>query len=100
MLNNIASMLGVGGAAIGDYESIATVSVGAGGTSAVEFTTIAGTYSHLQIRGIAKGGEATFSQFKINTRRFNKFFNEIIRKGLQWFRFDTVSRETYKYKIK
>ena len=47
------------------YESIATVTVGAGGTSAIDFTSIAGTYSHLQIRAIAKGGEATYSQFKI-----------------------------------
>lgn len=65
MLNNIASMLGVGGGVATDYESIATVSVGSGGTSAVEFTGIVGTYSHLQIRGLAKGGEATYSQFKI-----------------------------------
>ena len=65
MLNNIASMLGAGGGVATDYESIATVSVGSGGTSAVEFTGIAGTYSHLQIRGLAKGGETTYSQFKI-----------------------------------
>ncbi len=65
MLNNIASILWVGGGVATDYESIATVSVGAGGTSAVEFTGIVGTYSHLQIRGLAKGGEATYSQFKI-----------------------------------
>ena len=37
-----------------DYESIATVSVGSGGTSAAEFTSIPSTYTHLQIRGIAR----------------------------------------------
>lgn len=37
-----------------DFESIATVTVGAGGSSTISFTSIAGTYQHLQIRGIAK----------------------------------------------
>lgn len=58
MLNNIASILGVGGATIGDYESIATVSVGVGGTATVSFTSIPSTYSHLQIRGIARENRA------------------------------------------
>jgi hypothetical protein len=34
------------------YESIATVTVGAGGSSNIEFTSIPSTYTHLQIRGI------------------------------------------------
>lgn len=33
------------------YDSIATVTVGAGGTNTVEFTNIPSTYTHLQIRG-------------------------------------------------
>lgn len=66
MLNNLTALLDSGvPAAVGDYESIQTITVGAGGTSAVEFTSIAGTYKHLQVRAIAKGGEATYSQFKI-----------------------------------
>jgi hypothetical protein len=36
------------------FESIATATVGSGGVSNVEFTSIPGTYTHLQIRGIAK----------------------------------------------
>ena len=36
--------------AAGDFESIATVSVGSGGAANVEFTNIPNTYSHLQIR--------------------------------------------------
>jgi hypothetical protein len=40
---------------VGDYESIATVSVGSGGSSFVEFTSIPGTYTHLQIRALARG---------------------------------------------
>jgi hypothetical protein len=54
MLNNIASILGVGGATVGDYESIQTITVGAGGAASVEFTSIPQTYSHLQIRLIAR----------------------------------------------
>ncbi len=41
-------------AAAGDYESIATVTVGAGGSSSVEFTSIPSTYSHLQVRLFAR----------------------------------------------
>lgn len=33
-----------------DYESIATVSVGSGGTSTISFTSIPSTFSHLQLR--------------------------------------------------
>lgn len=40
--------------AVGDYESIATVTVGAGGASSIDFTSIAGTYKHLQIRYISR----------------------------------------------
>ena len=38
----------------GDYQSIATVTVGAGSVSTVSFTSIPSTYSHLQIRYFAK----------------------------------------------
>lgn len=40
-------------AAVGDFESIATVTVGSGGAANVEFTSIPGTYTHLQIRLIS-----------------------------------------------
>jgi hypothetical protein len=36
------------------YESIATVTVGSGGSSEVEFASIPSTYTHLQLRIIAK----------------------------------------------
>ena len=36
------------------YESIATVTVGSGGTSTVTFSSIPATYTHLQIRGIVR----------------------------------------------
>jgi hypothetical protein len=38
----------------GDYESIATVSVGAGGTSSISFTSIPSTYQHLQLRTLLR----------------------------------------------
>jgi hypothetical protein len=40
--------------AVGDYESIATVSVGSGGQASVTFSSIPATFKHLQIRGIGK----------------------------------------------
>jgi hypothetical protein len=42
----------------GSYESIATVTVGAGGASSITFSSIPATYSHLQIRGISRVGSA------------------------------------------
>jgi len=41
-------------ASVTSFESIATVSVGSGGAANVEFTSIPATYTHLQIRGIAR----------------------------------------------
>lgn len=46
--------MGGGVAAIGDYQSIATTTVGAGGSSTITFSSIPSTYSHLQLRGIAR----------------------------------------------
>jgi hypothetical protein len=42
----------------GDFESIATVTVGSGGASEIEFTSIPGTYQHLQVRLIGRGSAA------------------------------------------
>ena len=39
------------------YESIATVTVGSGGSSSIDFTSIPATYTHLQIRGILRTTE-------------------------------------------
>jgi hypothetical protein len=40
--------------AAGDFESIATVTVGAGGSSSITFSSIGAGYAHLQLRAIAK----------------------------------------------
>lgn len=45
--------------AAGDYESIATVTVGAGGAAYAEFTGIPSTYKHLQVRIISRDNRAT-----------------------------------------
>jgi hypothetical protein len=53
----ILGILDSGGAAAGvpgTYESIATVTVGSGGSSSISFTSIPNTYTHLQIRAIAR----------------------------------------------
>lgn len=45
----------------GSYQSIATVTVGAGGQSTIEFTSIPSTFTHLQIRGILRNTAASAS---------------------------------------
>jgi len=42
----------------GAYDSIATVNVGAGGASTITFSSIPSTYTHLQIRAIARNETA------------------------------------------
>jgi hypothetical protein len=46
------------GVLVGDFESIANVTAGSA-VANVEFTSIPATYSHLQIRGIARGASTT-----------------------------------------
>lgn len=54
MLNNIVAINNSGAAAAAaSYESIATTTVGAGGSSTITFSSISGTYQHLQLRFIA-----------------------------------------------
>jgi len=57
LLNTISGLLGVGGVVAGDYESIATVLVGSGGTSSVTFSLsgVSG-YKHLQVRALTNAG--------------------------------------------
>ena len=55
-------------AAVGDYESIATVTVGGGGAASATFSSIPATYKHLQVRITALGDTATGYDV---TMRFN-----------------------------
>jgi hypothetical protein len=48
------------------YESIATINVGAGGTSSVTFSSIPQTYTHLQLRMLSRNSfVGTFSSIEI-----------------------------------
>jgi hypothetical protein len=71
-----------GALAVGDYESIATVTVGSGGTTSVAFTSIPSTYQHLQIRGIVKtdrAGTSDYFKLRINsdTTSTNYAYHEV-----------------------
>ena len=75
MLNTIFGTLSSGVAPVvaGTYESIATVTVGSGGSATVEFTSIPSTYTHLQLRGLGRntagsaGGSNLELQFNTDT---------------------------------
>ena len=55
MLNTITAIYGDGtGAVAGDYQSIATTTVGALGSASITFSSIPSTYQHLQIRFMAR----------------------------------------------
>ena len=51
------------------YESIATTTVGAGGTSTITFSSIPSTYKHLQVRCIARSSRTQNSGYAVF--RFN-----------------------------
>lgn len=72
MIGNIAAGLyGVGVTpSTSSYESIATVTVGAGGQSTISFTSISSTYKHLQIRGILRG-TGSVADYNTTTLTFN-----------------------------
>lgn len=67
MLNNAISVFGAPTpVATNSYESIATYTVGAGGTSTVTFSVIPSTYKHLQLRGFVKFGAASYGNLRFN----------------------------------
>jgi hypothetical protein len=52
----------------GSYDSIQTVTVGSGGTSTITFSSIPSTYTHLQVRGIARTNRAGSNQDALKCR--------------------------------
>jgi hypothetical protein len=68
-----------GGGAAGSYESIATVTVGSGGSSSVTFSSIPSTFTHLQIRMINKdtftGGGAANCTINLNSDTSNSNYS-------------------------
>jgi hypothetical protein len=78
IIGRFGSLAGLGSLILpgGAMESIATVTVGSGGASSIEFTSIPGTYQHLQVRGLTKDtvGAASYScltQFNGDTTAAN-----------------------------
>ena len=56
MLNNVLAAFNSGVAALTtSFESIATVTVGSGGSSSISFSSIATDWTHLQVRAIMRG---------------------------------------------
>ena len=51
-----------------NFDSISTITVGSGGSSSIEFTSIPATYTHLQIRAIAQTNRGTYSVDNMFTR--------------------------------
>ena len=55
----------------GDFESIATVTVGSGGAANIDFTSISASYQHLQLRGISKststGADSQWFYMQLNS---------------------------------
>jgi hypothetical protein len=52
----------------GSYDSISTVTVGAGGASSITFSSIPSTYTHLQIRAILKNtSSTTYAAMRFNS---------------------------------
>ena len=59
---------GATGSKQSSYESIATVTVGSGGTATITFSSIPATYTHLQVRGIARTNRSGSNQDAIRYR--------------------------------
>lgn len=51
---------------LGDFESIATVDVGSGGSSTITFSSIPSTFKHLQVRYITRDSNGQHLSFKAN----------------------------------
>ena len=81
MLNVISGLLGAGGVA-NSYESISTVTVGAGGTSTITFSSIPSTYKHLQIRAFMQNNRGTYGTstylLRANSDSGSNYYNHIL----------------------
>ena len=66
ILGTVASQFS--GKSFSSFESIQTVTVGAGGSASVTFSSIPATYTHLQVRGIARTNRSGSNQDAIRYR--------------------------------
>jgi hypothetical protein len=62
----------------GAYDSIATVTVGSGGQASAEFTSIPSTYTHLEVRIIAKAATGTRLRMQINNDTATNYSTHIL----------------------
>jgi hypothetical protein len=79
-----------------DFDSIATVTVGAAGASSIDFTSIPSTYRHLQIRGIGRGTTASANldmslRFNSDATSGNYFWHRLYGEGTTAFSNGTVT---------
>ena len=78
------------------YESIATVTVGSGGQSTIEFTSIPSTYKHLQIRWICRDnrvGDASDSIVRFNSDTGSNYsWHQLIGDGVSAASYATTSQ--------
>ena len=83
MLNNLAGIFNDGVIApLTSYESIQTVTVGAGGQSSASFTVIPATYKHLQVRAFMQNNRGTFGTstylLRINSDSGSNYYNHVL----------------------
>jgi hypothetical protein len=84
MIGNIAAgLFGVGVTpSTSSYESIATVLVGSGGQSTIDFTSIPSTYKHLQLRTMALNNAGWYRfVIKLNNQSIGSTYNDHILGG-------------------
>jgi hypothetical protein len=87
LLNIIAGSLSVGVTpSTSSYESIATVTVGSGGSASISFSSIPSTYEHLQLRFIVRSAAAAnscaaFVRFNSDTSSNYFSYHEIFGDG-------------------
>jgi hypothetical protein len=69
LIDLIGSVKGYGWGGLlptGDFDSISTITVGAGGSATIAFNSIPQEYTHLQIRSIAQNSSVNMTFCKIN----------------------------------
>jgi len=74
----------ISGNLVGDYQSIATTTIGAGGASSITFSSIPSTYQHLQLRVLARSTRgATDDDLKLtfNGTTTNYYRHEVYGTG-------------------
>lgn len=90
MLNSIAAIYGNG--VIGDYESIATTTVGAGGSSTITFSSIPATYQHLQLRATVSSSSLGWVKVRFNSDSgANYSYHELRSDGAGVSSFGTIN---------